>query len=182
MRTPADNSRHGQAASACVLLLLIVAGCVTAQSAQSRGVLIRDEHDRAAKAGSNLLLVRSRVVVPRRDFDCPAASPITDCHGTLSAWFDVVFESYACPTMLRRREAGISLRGRDGFPYARPTAAQGQRTASLRAHVRPPQPADRHDRRAALAAPVAGRRASRFLRRSRHTCLTSRTRSPVAMS
>jgi len=45
----------------------------------------RDEQDRAAKAGANLLLVRSRVVVPRRDLDCPAASPITDCPATLGA-------------------------------------------------------------------------------------------------
>jgi len=115
-----------QAPIACVLFLMMVAGCVTAQSAQSRGVLIvrtalqkpprpsvmpsecklvnatppvsrsefdlegqhhpfRDEQDRAAKAGANLLLVRSRVVVPRRDLDCPAASPITDCPATLGA-------------------------------------------------------------------------------------------------
>ena len=132
-----DTGRQ-QAPIACILFLMIVAGCVTAQSAQSRGVLIvrtalqkppapsampsecklvnatppvsrsefdldgqhhpfRDEQDRAAKAGANLLLVRSRVVVSRRDLDCPATSPITDCPATLGAWFDVVFERYACP-------------------------------------------------------------------------------------
>lgn len=144
-----------QAPIACVLFLMIVAGCFTAQSAQSRGVLIvrtalqkpprpsampsectlvnatppvsrsefdlegqhrpfRDEQDRAAKAGANLLLVRSRVVVPRRDLDCPAASPITDCPATLGAWFDVVFESYACPDSVAK--AFVAARSRRTAP------------------------------------------------------------------
>jgi hypothetical protein len=30
------------------------------------------------------------------DPDCPGASPITDCPPGFGAWFDVVFESYAC--------------------------------------------------------------------------------------
>ena len=89
------RSHPGQAASACVLLLLIVAGCVTVNATPpvSRSEFdlegqhhpFRDEQDRAAKAGANLLLVRSRVVVPRRDFDCPAAPPITDCPATFDA-------------------------------------------------------------------------------------------------
>ena len=56
----------------------------------------RAHREGAAAAGGNLLLVRSRILVPRQGFDCPAASPITDCPPTEGAWFEVVFEDYAC--------------------------------------------------------------------------------------
>ncbi len=57
----------------------------------------------AGAAGANALLVRSRVVVPRRTVSCPVASPITDCPGNSGAWYSVVFESYACsPEALQR--------------------------------------------------------------------------------
>jgi hypothetical protein len=57
----------------------------------------------AAAAGANVLLVLSRLTVSRRDMNCPAASPITDCPPSSGAWFRVVFESYDCaPDALRK--------------------------------------------------------------------------------
>ena len=56
----------------------------------------------AGAAGANALLVRSRMREPRRSFTCPSSAKITDCPGNSGAWFDVVFESYACtPEALR---------------------------------------------------------------------------------
>jgi hypothetical protein len=54
------------------------------------------QRNRAASAGANALLVRSQVLVGRRNLDCPGSSPITDCPPDSGAWFRVVFESYAC--------------------------------------------------------------------------------------
>jgi hypothetical protein len=56
----------------------------------------RRQREEAAFSGANALVVRSRLIYSRRDFDCPAACPITDCPGSSGAWFDVWFESYAC--------------------------------------------------------------------------------------
>jgi hypothetical protein len=56
----------------------------------------RAQRNTAGAAGADILLVRSRLVVSRRDPDCPAAAPITDCPPSSGAWFRVVFESYAC--------------------------------------------------------------------------------------
>ena len=55
--------------------------------------LMRNE---AGGEGANTLLVRPRMIVARRDFDCPAKSPITDCPGSDGAWYEVTFESYSC--------------------------------------------------------------------------------------
>jgi hypothetical protein len=57
----------------------------------------------AAAAGANALLVLSKQVISRHDPDCPGASPITDCPPGSGAWFDVVFESYACPADVLER-------------------------------------------------------------------------------
>lgn len=54
------------------------------------------ERVRAGQAGGNVLLVRSRMIVPRMDYNCPAASPITDCPPSDGSWSRVVFEDYAC--------------------------------------------------------------------------------------
>ena len=56
----------------------------------------RAQRREAAAAGANALLVLSKQVISRHDPDCPGASPITDCPPGFGAWFDVVFESYAC--------------------------------------------------------------------------------------
>jgi hypothetical protein len=56
----------------------------------------RAERNEAGAAGANVLVVRSRMTVSRRDFSCPASSPITDCPASSGAWYDVVIESYAC--------------------------------------------------------------------------------------
>jgi hypothetical protein len=55
----------------------------------------RRQREEAATSGANTLLVRTHLVHPR-GFNCPVASPITDCPGTSGAWYDVVFEGYAC--------------------------------------------------------------------------------------
>jgi len=56
----------------------------------------RAERERAGQAGGNVLLARSRLLVPRQDYNCPAASPITDCPPSVGSWSLVVFEDYAC--------------------------------------------------------------------------------------
>jgi hypothetical protein len=54
------------------------------------------QRQRAAAAGGNVLLVRSVLIVPRQDYNCPAASPITDCPPSEGYWATVVFEGYTC--------------------------------------------------------------------------------------
>jgi hypothetical protein len=54
------------------------------------------ERNRTATGGANVLLVRKRVIVPR-GFECPAASPITDCPPQQGAWLRVSFDDYRCP-------------------------------------------------------------------------------------
>ena len=56
----------------------------------------RAEREAAARAGANALLVLSTMTMSRRDFECPTASPITDCPGTLGAWYRVQVETYQC--------------------------------------------------------------------------------------
>lgn len=55
-----------------------------------------DQRVRSAAAGGNTLLVRSQLIVPRQDYNCPAASPITDCPPSDGYWARVVFEDYSC--------------------------------------------------------------------------------------
>ena len=54
------------------------------------------ERLRVQTAGGNVLLARFRIDVPRQDYDCPAASPITNCPPSEGYWATVVFEDYAC--------------------------------------------------------------------------------------
>jgi hypothetical protein len=68
---------------------------------------LRNERNRAGAAGANALIVLSRLAVARRDFDCPAASPISDCPNSLGAWFEVVFRSYSCTAEGVRRLRGL---------------------------------------------------------------------------
>ncbi len=62
----------------------------------------RIQRNEAGAAGANLLLVKSRVLVGRRNMDCPGSSPITDCPPDSGAWFRLIFASYTCaPDALR---------------------------------------------------------------------------------
>ncbi len=54
------------------------------------------QRNETGAAGGNVLLVLSRRVTSRRDFECPSSSPITDCPGSSGGWFKVAFESYTC--------------------------------------------------------------------------------------
>ncbi len=56
----------------------------------------RKERNEAGAAGANVLLIRSRRTIGRRNLDCPSSLPITDCPPSFGAWFDVVVESYSC--------------------------------------------------------------------------------------
>src|SRR4029077_20159048 len=51
-----------------------------------------DERVRTGQAGGSVPLVRSRRIVPRMDYNCPAASPITNCPPSEGSWSRVVFE------------------------------------------------------------------------------------------
>jgi hypothetical protein len=80
----------------------------------------RVERLAAADAGSNALLVLSKQVISRHDAECPGASRITDCPPGFGAWFDVVFESYACSP------DGLRTLSRAGSPPATsPLATSG---------------------------------------------------------
>src|SRR5262245_32136029 len=56
----------------------------------------RKARNEAGAAGGDALLVLRRTIMGRRNPECPATMRITDCTGTLGAWFDVTVESYAC--------------------------------------------------------------------------------------
>src|SRR4029079_17885103 len=57
----------------------------------------RAQRREAAAAGANALLVLSKQAISRHDPDSRGASAISGCPTGFGAWFDVVFESYACP-------------------------------------------------------------------------------------
>ena len=67
----------------------------------------RAQRVRAEQAGGNVLLVRSRMIVPRMDYNCPAASPITDCPPSEGSWHLVVFEDYACSAEAMKELAAL---------------------------------------------------------------------------
>ena len=75
----------------------------------------------AALAGANALLVLRKLVISRHDPECPGASRITDCPPGSGAWFDVVFESYACS-----REALEKLSRATGSPPATSPPTSGR--------------------------------------------------------
>jgi hypothetical protein len=56
----------------------------------------RKERNEAGAAGANALLVLRRTLIGRRDPECAAGMRITDCAGSLGAWFDVTIETYTC--------------------------------------------------------------------------------------
>jgi hypothetical protein len=56
----------------------------------------RVERNEAGASGANVLLVLSRMTLGRRNFECPNASPITDCPGSFGAWYSVALETYSC--------------------------------------------------------------------------------------
>jgi hypothetical protein len=56
----------------------------------------RPARNETATAGGNAVLVLSRMTISRRDWQCPASSPITDCPPNVGGWFRVVIESYTC--------------------------------------------------------------------------------------
>ena len=97
VRSPLDHASPEQRMPECKLLATTPTLSRTEFDLEGQHDPFRAERNEAGAAGGNILVVRSRMVVSRRDFDCPASSPITDCPGTSGAWYDVVFESYMCP-------------------------------------------------------------------------------------
>jgi hypothetical protein len=98
VRTPLNQSPPQQPMpAACALVAATPTLSRTEFELEGQHDPFREDRNRAGAAGANVLLVRSRVTVPRHDFDCPAASPITDCPASSGAWYDVVIESYTCP-------------------------------------------------------------------------------------
>jgi len=82
--------------SGCRLVRTSKRASMTELDMQGQKDPYRVQRHEAAAAGANALLVLSKQVISRHDPDCPGASPITDCPPGFGAWFDVVFESYAC--------------------------------------------------------------------------------------
>ena len=68
----------------------------------------REARASAAGLGANTLLLVEKLVLPRRDFDCAAAQPISDCPKTLGAWYEVKVRSYDCDDAARRSLIGAS--------------------------------------------------------------------------
>jgi hypothetical protein len=61
----------------------------------------RSDRARTAERGGNVLLLVEKLVLPRRDFDCAATQPITDCPKTLGAWYEVTARSFDCDAAAR---------------------------------------------------------------------------------
>jgi hypothetical protein len=80
----------------CALVKSLPATAMTEQEMLGQDDPYRRQRNDAAAAGANALLVLTEQTTPRRDFECPAASPITDCPPSSGAWFQVVFEMYTC--------------------------------------------------------------------------------------
>jgi hypothetical protein len=98
VRTPLDQSPAQERMPAgCTFVAATPTLARTEFELEGQHDPFREDRNKAGAAGANVLVVRSRMIVPRRDFDCPAASPITDCPATSGAWYDVVIESYTCP-------------------------------------------------------------------------------------
>ena len=98
VRTPLNQSPPQQRMpAACSLVAATPTLSRTEFELEGQHDPFREDRNKAGCAGANVLVVRSRMIVPRRDFDCPAASPITDCPASSGAWYDVVIESYTCP-------------------------------------------------------------------------------------
>ncbi|PYR36153.1 MAG: hypothetical protein DMF89_26225 [Acidobacteria bacterium] len=56
----------------------------------------RKTRNEAADAGANALLAVRRTIMDRRSSECPPSLRITDCAGSLGAWYDVTVETYSC--------------------------------------------------------------------------------------
>jgi hypothetical protein len=91
-----DPSVVGRVPASCRLVAVKPMATMTELEMEGQNQPYRRQREEAAASGANALLVRSRLIYSRRNFDCPGSSPITDCAGASGAWFDVVFESYAC--------------------------------------------------------------------------------------
>ena len=76
----------------------------------------RAERVAAAAAGGNALLVLTKQTMSRRDFECPASSPITDCPPSFGAWYDIQIESYACTPEALQAIPGLTDGSRSRSP------------------------------------------------------------------
>ena len=95
---PFKASAPARVPAPCRLVAATPMAAMTELEMEGQTQPYRRQREKAAAAGANALLVRTRLKYSRRDFECPGASPITDCPGSSGAWFDVVLESYACPS------------------------------------------------------------------------------------
>jgi hypothetical protein len=91
---PADRSMP----AGCTLIAAEPAKHMTELDLDGQKDPFRKARNEAGAAGANALLVLRRTLIGRRDPECAAAMRITDCAGSLGAWFDVTVESYTCPS------------------------------------------------------------------------------------
>jgi len=56
----------------------------------------RKDRNEAAAEGANAMLALRRMIIDRRNSECPPSMRITDCSGSLGAWYDVTVERYSC--------------------------------------------------------------------------------------
>lgn len=96
-RAPLDGPPSGRAMpNDCRLLQSTKPVNMTEAEIDGQRDPFRVERANAATAGGNALLVLSKIIQPRRDFDCARGMRITDCPASSGAWLQVVTESYAC--------------------------------------------------------------------------------------
>ena len=96
-RAPLDGPPSGRAMPAdCRLLQTAKPVNMTELEMEGQRDPFKVQRADAAAAGGNTLLVLSKIIQPRRDFECAKAMRITDCPASSGAWLQVVFESYAC--------------------------------------------------------------------------------------
>ena len=90
---PADRAMP----AACTLVAAKPAERMAEMDLDGQKDPFRKARNEAGAAGANALLVLRTMLIGRRNPECAATMRITDCPGSLGAWFDVTVESYACP-------------------------------------------------------------------------------------
>lgn len=91
----APPERH-QMPDGCERLTTLPRDWMSEQEIEGQTDPFTKQRNASAVAGGNAVLVLRKLARPRRDPDCPNASPIRDCPGVSGAWYNVDFEAYRC--------------------------------------------------------------------------------------
>lgn len=76
----------------------------------------RKQRNWTAEQGGNVLLLRSSVLMPLPKLECPPNDTSYDCQETLSTWYRVEFEAFACDPAAQQTLAEV---GKESLPDKR---------------------------------------------------------------